>query len=110
MTNEAQRTAIAEACGWKMETTTQLGRWLHPNGALYGTGTLPRYLSDLNAMHEAEKVLTQQQTRIYNDELHGIVMIWCGSGTSQMYNCIHATAAHRAEAFLRTLNLWDESK
>lgn len=51
-------------------------------------------------MHEAEKVLTHEQYHdIYVPELHAI----CSRDKSCMYS---ATAAQRAEAFLRCLNLW----
>lgn len=43
MTPEAQRIAIAEACGWQLLG----GMWHHPIG-----GFIPDYLNDLNAMHE----------------------------------------------------------
>ena len=57
---------------------------------------LPDYLNDLNAMHEAEKVIRERADRVdsYLDQLDGAM-----SG-------VHATAAQRAEAFLRTLGLW----
>ncbi len=54
-----------------------------------------RYFNDLNAMHEAEKVLIGEQEAEYADSL-------CGNGS------VFATAAQRAEAFLRTLNLWTD--
>jgi hypothetical protein len=58
------------------------------------------YLSDLNAMHEAEKVLTDEQDREYRGKLVEV----CGS----LADALCATAAQRAEAFLRTLNLWTD--
>ena len=57
---------------------------------------LPDYLSDLNAMHEAEKVLTAVQRAQYIQELERICE----------YDICFATASQRAEAFIRTLNLW----
>ena len=98
MTPEQQRIAIAEACGWT----------LYYKGAIRADGhrsevwgkppheALPDYLNDLNAMHEAEKVIRERADRVdsYLDQLDGAM-----SG-------VHATAAQRAEAFLKTLNLW----
>jgi hypothetical protein len=75
--------AIGEACGWK-------GRWC------------PCYSSDLDAMHEAEKILTCEQVEIYCKFLiPKNYFIWFG---------INATARQRAEAFLRTLEKWEEAK
>ncbi len=73
MTPEAQRIAIAEACGWYWDKShspqKDRRRLISPafdvcivwkNGELGGK-VVPDYLSDLNAMHEAEKVLTENQ-------------------------------------------------
>jgi hypothetical protein len=58
--------------------------------------TPPDFLDDLNAMHEAEKALTDDQHKSY------------GGWLVVVYNGRHwnATPTQRAEAFLRTLNLW----
>lgn len=108
MTPEAQQIAIAEACGWRHEYIHGNGVddyvWVHPtNGKAYSEDSVvfPDYLNDLNAMHEAEKVLLDNgainsQRRQYDGWLWGIT-----AGRT-----ISATAAQRAEAFLRTLNLW----
>jgi hypothetical protein len=104
MTNEAQRIAIAKACGWK-EFQQSSGTVIH----LYGWKTddedeqaerVPDYLNDLNAMHEAEKVLSYEQ----QDRMARLI------GRHDTWTLLHATAAQRAEAFLRTLNLWDDSR
>ena len=91
MTPEAQRIAIAEACGWK--TGYRDPEAWHP---------LPDYLNDLNAMHESEKVLTNEQLEVYCNILH--------KPNHGVYWAIHATAAQRAEAFLRTIGKWEEAK
>ncbi len=62
---------------------------------------LPDYLNDLNAMHEAEKVLTDAQRKQYAELLLPMM-----GEPEWSYNDVFATAAKRAEAFLRTLNLW----
>ena len=87
MTPEEQRVAIAEACGWK--TGYRDPEAWHP---------LPDYLNDLNAMHEAEKVLTTAQTTTMSQYLHRrLGMLWG-----------FATASQRAEAFLYTIGKWKE--
>lgn len=109
MTPEAQRIAIAEACGWYWTGSCYAlsfdedGKRVHMHES-----AMPDYPSDLNAMHEAEKVLTSRQceryfgllaTAPYNRE--------AGLGASAWQ--AHATAAQRAEAFLRTIGKWVDS-
>lgn len=70
----------------------------------------PDYLNDLNAIHEAEKVLTttEQQNSYYANIAE---ITWGCEETSDrqvVFNQLTATAAQRAEAFLKTLNLWTE--
>jgi hypothetical protein len=108
---EAQRIAIAEACGWKLVTDNPEYEpyWEDPKGNMVavsnGVHRFPDYLNDLNAMHEAEKVLTNQQKEKYLDILSDFTegrrdtsYVW--------HDTVFATAAQRAEAFLKTLNLW----
>jgi hypothetical protein len=129
-----QQIAIAEACGrcphvetkyYCIEdgnscdsgfTCVKCGE--NPHSSLH---QLPDYLSDLNAMHEAEKVLTFEQqikyaTNLYNiiaelpenqSEVGGLDVLEPLEVCSIL---LHATATQRAEAFLRTLNLWDDSR
>jgi len=65
------------------------------------------YCNDLNAMHEAEKVLTSQQEEDYFANLRAINgdLIWYRT-VGKTYR---ATARQRAEAFLRTLGKWQEA-
>lgn len=106
MTPEAQRIAIAEACPgltFGVITDKDPEIWVWPSGRVTSDP-----LSDLNAMHEAEKVLvtTDYQNRYqahiaeicYGDEFR--------KNNQVVFNQLTATAAQRAEAFLRTLNLW----
>ena len=118
MTPEAQRIKIAEACPTAIRrisrysklTDSQIVTWDVYNG---GQEWLPCRdndpLRDLNAMHEAEKVLTETQIVVFRNTL-GLL---CGGvreddgGTFVSHSeAIHATAAQRAEALLRTLRLW----
>lgn len=99
MSPEAQRIAIAEACGWSKDGWPP-GRW-YPAGKR--TMHFPVLIEqDLNAMHEAEKVLTPDQRGQYITCL----ALACGN----IGEILFATATQRAEAFLRTLNLWDDSR
>ena len=99
MTLEKQRAAIAEACG--IVTHDQWGPlYKTPQGIVR---VCPDFLNDLNAMHEAEKVIIERgdQTMLdYDQELHLVTDGW-------KWN---ATAAQRARAFLEALGLWEEAK
>lgn len=102
MTEEQQQIAIAEACG------EDPSMWSCPKcGKIPGTHVTydercaicdaevtepPDYLHDLNAMHEAEKVLTVAQGMNYVLRIGPM-----------------ATAAQRAEAILRTIGKWEEA-
>jgi hypothetical protein len=99
MTPQAQRIAIAEACGWT-NCEADTGVTTRYEGTPSETTVrvrLPDYLNDLNAMHEAEKVLRSPDTGRY---LHFLGEVSCGKP-------VCATAAQRAEAFLRTLGKWE---
>lgn len=119
MTPEAQRIAIAEACGWRHSGKTLLGHpeekratapgWIGP-GSLY-RNYLPDYLIDLNAMHGAEKVLTNVDVAAeYSRQLIAIYSVLHPSRPFIETFYWHATAAQRAEALLRTIGKWDDSK
>lgn len=66
----------------------------------------PNYFQDLNAMHKAEKLFTggQKQSE-YRHELSIELEAW--GILSDTFAMIHAPASFRAEAFGRTLNLWE---
>jgi len=118
MTPEAQRIAIAEACGWtwRLVPATKDGPdnpygefqhtwWTNPKGE--EKGVPPDYLNDLNAMHEAEKILDTTNggptsgdclRYVYCRELYKLVPEWMQP--------FRATAAQRAEAFLRAIGKW----
>jgi len=104
MTPEAQRIAIAEACGWRCTASFKeaFACWVKPDGMDHQTEWLPDYLEDLNAMHEAEGILNEKQAHVMNDTLWDLML-----GRKYLW---HATAAQRAEAFLRTLGKWEDDK
>lgn len=110
MKPEAQRIAIAEACGWTaVRPHNDWHYGLQPGNHGLGdrpAARLPDYLSDLNAMHEAEKYMEGRDftfAKRYSIQLNQLC-----TGIGQEWEAIFATAAQRAEAFLRTLNLWTE--
>jgi hypothetical protein len=102
MKPEKQRIAIAEACGkwpdgWPHSFMNQSDRLRH----------VPDYLNDLNAMHQAEMVLSRgehyNQTGGFGLYVQNLDFVRCGRK-----HLIEATAAERAEAFLRTVGKWEE--
>lgn len=153
MKPEQQQIAIAEACGWMQGTIERYaGRpdklvnerwaWTSPPGWLASDSPFakayrsdressilapPNYLTDLNAMHEAEKSLvTVGEWISYMENLASVATIPTNGATAWELVCkvsrsdqkgvlyglagfVRATASQRAEAFLRTLNLWTES-
>ena len=113
MNPEQQRIAIAEACGWtEIEPCTccyGVSRGYTPTPGAHKKH-LPDYLNDLNAMHDAEKVLKQRWSN-YCEKLLEIVEPEPRSlEVCHYWNLLHATASQRAEAFLRTIGKWEESK
>lgn len=122
MSPEAQRIAIAEACGWTdfEPELARSGLGDEPTGRLIGTRPdgrkyelVPRYLTDLNAMHEAEATLTGSQKIDCVRKLRAAFGAVCPDLDSLIaagFAATFATAAERAEAFLRTLGKWEDSK
>jgi len=108
MTEEQQRIAIAKACGLTIVSDgithhlTPCGKKTEhdPEGCLLKE--CPDYLNDLNAMHEAEKMLIEKDRSRYTDNICGITPC----AYDGWFSCAHATAAQRAEAFLRTIGKW----
>lgn len=105
MKPEAQRIAIAEWCGWQRGTPRYNYSQI-VNARFEGVEHLPNFCGDLNLMHDVEKRLPnpeQSQYRLILTEVctHYRLADWQGYAIS-------ATAAQRAEAFLKTLGLWKE--
>ena len=123
MTPEAQRIAIAKACGWTATVDDdQFWRATRADGSMtsdlwcsmssvWNVG-IPDYLNDLNAMHEAEKVLTQDQMIDYSRHVGKLVTSHLPASRAAWmdFKLINSTAAQRAEAFLRTIGKWKEAK
>lgn len=69
------------------------------------------YANDLNAMHEATKILKGRQVLEYVNNLWEVVAPgadWDSAPTGTFFAFINATARQRAEAFLRALNKWKD--
>ena len=113
MTEQEQRIAIAEACGWTHVRPS--GIYIvgcvpahYPSANLKNSrcdNIIPDYPNDLNAMHEAEKILVERgpysnEWRIMESMLARII--------PNHIPLFHATAQQRAEAFLRTIGKWKD--
>jgi hypothetical protein len=109
MKPEAQRIAIAKAYGFE-----DVHEGVHPTNqwrnCLLGIKTgkelheqVPDYLQDLNAIHEAEKTLSREEHRSFR--LNLIAVVADTTTDDEPRSIVSATAAQRAEAFLKTLNL-----
>jgi hypothetical protein len=119
MNTDKQRIAIAEACGWEdIKDTNHEDVDIESRSIIYWSGLtgvppefihyenrikIPDYLNDLNTMHEAEKSLDDVTQR-------GDYWDYLSSLTHEGFEMCHATAAQRAEAFLRTVGKWEDDK
>jgi len=92
MTDEQINAAIAKACGWKGCPEC--------NEPICEDNFIPNYCKNLNAMHQAEWSLTDDQLWRMARNIE--------RNDEQWY--FRATARQRAEAFLRTLGLWEEGE
>ena len=100
MNERRQNEKIALYCGWKFDKN-QYKQWISPDGTSWNYP--PAYNKDLNQMHEAEKSLKgNTQWYKYEEILEAIVR------AETAHWPIHATAAQRAEAFLKTIGKWEE--
>jgi len=120
MTTTKINQTIAEACGWDFDPSEahawgSRGRWCKsPTGKMMFRHNIPNYHADLNAIHEAEKVLTDEQ---YAAPL-GVALFedfsYCGhlcriqSRDGNIGRHHSATAPQRCEAFLKTLGLFED--
>lgn len=109
------RMAIAEKCGWRKGHWSSFastgvdkcinGRiwndfgYSHPDGTV--SDNVPNYTADLNAMHDAEKLL-KHGNGIYEHTTYREVLRVIVGQNGKIW---HATAIQRAEAFCRTLKI-----
>ncbi len=99
MSPEKQRIAIAQYCGWHQ---SEKGWWFNREETNGGDPEPPDYLNDLNAMHEAILTLkTYKECQLFEWHLNN-------SLRDTSWKIINATAAQRAEAFLRTILKWEK--
>lgn len=107
MNLDDQRIAIADAVGWtRCHKGCEGKTWRYPDDSGC-TEFLPDYLYDLNDMHLAEKAAGLfEETKESRDKL--LKYIRHIKDNPNLHWSGHASAAQRAEAFLRTLGLWKD--
>jgi hypothetical protein len=113
MKPELQRIAIAEVCGWKLKHLEKPDVWFLQHGSSVRVAVienLPDYLNDLNAMREAENVLNTERAETFVSELANTIQMKRTKATinSDYFIVAHASAAQRAEAFLRCIGKWQD--
>jgi hypothetical protein len=101
LTDEEKRIKVAELCGWKRGAKRDRGGhyWAMPGWypqCTWVEDSMPDYLNDLNAMHEAEKTIHDDYRDMYADYLVEI------SGFHPL-GVWSTTARQRAEAFVLTM-------
>ena len=123
MSPQKQRIAIAMACGWtdirlqRLYLGDQDWRGTKLKGGEKHRNRLPDYLNDLNAMHEAKKVLCDKGLMLeFVNQLVGIVCSAMGfrwdkvTADDHLILVANANAEQESEAFLKTLGLWEEEQ
>lgn len=101
MNEKEQNAAIAQLCGWVNVFVDKQTGTLPPVRAIM---SIPDYVEDLNAMHDAEKIMTPKQVTTYKKEL---VNSRTDEGADYAYqNIALSTSSQRAKAFLKTFQKW----
>ena len=106
MSPEAQQLAIAEACGYTQGIGMHGLEWWTDSEGVHDEP--PNYLHNLNAMHEAEEVMTEMQRCDYSNHLYDLACKH--QEVTEKWRYLSMTAAQRAEAFLRTIGKWEDDK
>lgn len=106
MKPELQRIAIAEACEWRRVDVYEWKDNVRLPKQWIELEDLPDYLNDLNAMHEAEEKLPPNLRNNFMDRLDDVIEL--NPDALSEWHLVHATAAQRAEAFLRTKGKWTD--
>jgi hypothetical protein len=95
---------IENVHGWGFNTHLPLGD--KDRDFIIHANAFPNYLTDLNAMHSAEKSIPADMRCEYVNELSALSTL----GGDMGWGHCRADAGMRAHAMLRTLHLWDDTK
>lgn len=113
MSNEQNNVAIASACGWTEIVDNPDWGWLgRPPNWIGKAWPILDYCNCLNAMHEAEQYLWNKDWNLrfdFIEELGKLLQptVWHRINAT---DTLDASARQRAEAFLRTIEKWEEPK
>lgn len=129
MNEDLQRVVIARECGWKdvglrlYNEGTGMDAYIWTSGVLgRGGREIPDYTRDLNAMSEAEKTLVTtgrwiEYTKCLAKLTYVNKTVWetavrysngdMDAVFHDLSSIVRATAAQRAEAFLRAVSKWE---
>jgi hypothetical protein len=113
LTPSEQISKVAELCGWESFPLSAgcPNYWKRGKDERINWRDLPDYINDLNAMHEAERVLTEEQSWQQSCLIVNYHVAPAGFplfSRSEVLLLARATAAQRAEAFVLTLELEPE--
>ena len=112
MTNQKINKAIAEHLGWKELDFHLDGKRVLGDRPSFHNGKIvsytvdqyaPDYCNDLNAMAEAEELLSNEQLQTYFDVLRPVVESTAKPGRGYVFT---AKASQRAKAFVITIEKW----
>jgi len=102
MTPTDQRIALAKHLGWTKDEIT--GLWMKPNdNSRMLTSKLPPYDTSLDALHEVECGLTEDQKHEY------LIFLAESSVSRWAWFIVNADAPTRLAALCKTLGLWTDT-
>lgn len=107
MTTNKINCTIAEYVGWRLSSTVQqedkyeaILCWIAPDCSEWQQSEVPRYNRDLNAMHNAEMWLKENDAHAFG--------CYCSNLYTHVEDFHCADALQRAEWFLKTVGKWIE--
>jgi hypothetical protein len=111
LTDDELRVKVAEFCGWENIVVNEHGPYGDNTTLRLLDRHIPDYCHDLNAMYEAEKLVSawDDKGNIIGDEkwmryyINLCQIVWRDS-VSRTGSAVCATAAQRAEAFVLTMS------
>ena len=120
MTDQEINAEIAEYCGWRniiekdyqpfgtneyIDGPSQVWVGIHPelDADIKEYEVIPDYCNDLNAMTEAEELLSNEQLQTYFSVLRPVVESTAKPGRGYVFT---AKASQRAKAFVKTIEKW----
>jgi len=118
MTLKEKRVKIAEVFGYKFVPSHDSQEvavpeyYESPDGErLWDINELPNFFEDLNAMHDAEKLLRTPEASnklLWTIYLNNLARICKTAWASNTWLIPHASASQKAEAFGLALKLWTD--